>query len=68
MSSTSSSPTEMRTRSGLTPDVDLLLVGQLLVGRAGGVDDQRLGVADVGQVRDQPQLLDEAGARSPARP
>ena len=36
---------------------DLLLVGQLLVGGAGRVDHQRLGVADVGQVRDQLQAL-----------
>ena len=66
MSSTSSSPTEMRTRSGRDPGCDLLLVRQLLVGRAGRVDDQRLGIADVGQVRDQPQLLDEPRAGLPA--
>src|SRR5687768_5539783 len=38
----------------------LLGLAELLMGRAGGVDDQRLGVADVGEVREELQSLDEA--------
>ena len=67
-SSMSSSPIERRIISGSTPRGALLLVAQLLVGRAGRVDDQRLGVADVGQVREQLQPLDEAPAGLEAAP
>ena len=59
MSSTSSRPIEMRIMSGGLRQ-HLLLVAHLLVGGAGRVDHQRLGVADVGQVRDELQPLDEA--------
>src|SRR5690606_37315895 len=39
-----------------------LLFGQLLVRRAGRVNDQRLGVAQVGQQREQLDAVDEAAA------
>src|SRR3984893_17970292 len=38
----------------------------LLMGGAGGMNDQRLGVADIGEVADQPQALDEFLAGRPA--
>src|SRR6478672_7389082 len=41
---------------------NLLLLAQLLVSGAGGVDDQRFGVADVGEMRDQGQAFDETRA------
>ncbi len=43
-------PTDTRMRSGADAGRQLLLIGQLLVGGAGGVDDQRFGVADIGQM------------------
>ena len=39
------------------------LVGQLAMGRAGGMNHQALGVADVGQMAPELQRLDEAPAR-----
>src|SRR5579863_2234413 len=33
---------------------------QLLMCRAGGMDDQRLGVADIGEMRDELETVDEA--------
>ena len=42
--------------------VDLLLVRQLLVGGRPGVDSQRLGVADVGQVGDELEAIDHLAA------
>lgn len=41
----------------------LFAFGQLLVGRAGGVNDQRFRIADIGQVRTQLARIDELLAR-----
>ena len=62
MSATSSMPTDRRTVSGPAPAGNLLLVGKLAVRGRGRVDDQRLGVADIGQMREQLQRLDELHA------
>ncbi len=61
-SSTCSSPTDRRTRSSVVPVDDLLLWRQLGVGRRGRVDDQRLGVADVGEQREDLDVVDEPTA------
>lgn len=45
------------------PGRQLLVGRELLVGRAGGVDHQRLGVADVGQEREDLQPVDEGNRR-----
>src|SRR6185369_3381151 len=43
------------------------LVGiHLLMGGRGGMNDQRLGIADIGEMADQLQALDELAARGPA--
>ena len=62
MSSTCSMPMDSRMRSGRDARGPLLLFGQLLVRGASRVDDQRLGVAHVGQVREQLDAVDEAAA------
>ena len=49
-SSTDSRPTESADRPGRDPGGRQLVVAQLPVGGAGGVDDQALRVADVRQV------------------
>ena len=59
MSSMCSMPTESRTMSSVHAGRRELLVGQLGVRGGGVVDRQRLGVADVGQVAEQLQALDE---------
>src|SRR5690349_13134695 len=41
---------------------DPLLVAELAMGRRGGVDDQALGVADVGEVREQIDAVDQLHA------
>ena len=53
-------------RSGGDARGELLVVGQLLVGGAGRVDDQALGVADVGEEAEQLDAVDEppAGVRA----
>src|SRR5579859_6126817 len=43
-----------------------LLRAHLLMRGAGGVDHQRLGVTDIGEVRDQSHAVDEARARAAA--
>ena len=40
----------------------------LLMRRARGMDDQRLGIADIGEMRDEPQRFDEFAARRRVRP
>ena len=55
---------ELRRHAGLR----LLLGRQLRVRRRGRVDDQRLGVADVGQVAGQLDAVDELDAGRPCRP
>ena len=59
----SSMPTERRTSSGVTPVAACSSHGELLVRGGGGVDDQRLGVADVGQQGEQLDGVDELLAR-----
>ena len=44
------------------PSPRLLLVGELLVRRGGGRDDERLGVAHVGEVARKPHAVDELGS------
>lgn len=44
---------------------DALLVGQLLVRRRPGVDGERLGVADVGEVGDDLETVDDLAAGRP---
>ena len=44
---------------GSDPSVALLLDRKLGMGGGGGVDDQRFGVADVGQQREQLQRIDQ---------
>ena len=56
-------PTEMRTRSLVTPAVQLLLVAQLLVRGGCRVNDQALGVAQIGQVREDLHVVDQLAAR-----
>ena len=53
MSALSSMPIDSRTTSGPAPACDLLRVGQLAVRGRGRMDDQRAGVADIGEVREQ---------------
>ena len=62
MSLTSSMPTDSRTTSGPAPAGDLLLVGELAVRGRGRMDDQRAGVADIGEMREQLQRLDQLDA------
>ena len=52
-------PNQVRAHAGRP----LFLVGQLLVGRARRMNDQRFGVTDVGQKREQLHVVDEASAR-----
>ena len=68
MSSTSSMPTEMRTRSGPTPRRDERFVGELTMRGGRRMDDERAGIADVGEVAAQLARLDEPRAGgAPAR-
>ncbi len=60
MSSRSSTPTATRTMSSVTPAAAQPLVVEAAVGGGGGVDDERLGVAHVGQVRAELAGLDQA--------
>lgn len=48
---------------GLDASLDLLVSRQLLVGRRRGVDDERLGIANVGQVRSELDAVDEGLGR-----
>src|SRR5262245_12258319 len=48
-------PHHVRTGAGH----DLLLVGELAVRGRGRMDDERAGVADIGEVREQPHIRDE---------
>ena len=66
MSAGSSRPTERRIMSSREADSRELLGTELDMGGRGRVDHQRLGVADIGQVRGQRAALDEAGARRAA--
>ncbi len=59
MSRTSSMPTDRRIMSSVTPLAVLLGHRQLLVRRRGRMDHERLGVADVGQQREELQRVDE---------
>ncbi len=52
-SSASSIPMDTRTTSGRGTRSDLLLGGQLAVGRRGRVDDQRAGVAEIGDMAEE---------------
>ena len=63
MSSIDSMPTDMRTMSGSDARLQLLLVAHLPVRGRGRVDDQRLRVADVGEVAHELRGLDEVLAR-----
>ena len=63
MSSRVSMPTDRRTRPGVTP-VELLLGDvELAVRRARGVDREAAHVADVGEVAEQLETVDEVAAR-----
>ncbi len=62
MSFTSSMPTDRRTVSGPAPASVFCSSDKLAVGGRGRMDDQRLGVADIGEVREQLQRLDELHA------
>ncbi len=62
MSSLSSIPIDSRTTSGPAPACDLLRVGELAVRGRGRMDDQRAGVADIGEVREQLDVGDELDA------
>ena len=66
MSSGSSSPTEMRTRSSGTPAAASCSARELAVRGRPGVDHERADVADVGQVAAELHGLDEPLARGPA--
>ncbi len=50
-------------RSSVTPVVARSLGAQLRVGGAGGMDDERLGVADVGEPGEELHLVDDGLAR-----
>ena len=63
MSSMCSMPTLRRTSSGVIPPLALLLLVELRVGRRGRVDGQALGIAHVGQVREELQRVDELPPR-----
>ena len=69
-SSMCSRPTDRRTRSGGDAGRRLLFGRELLVGRAGGMDDQALRVADVGQQAEQLDAVDQppAGLEPPLTP
>jgi hypothetical protein len=51
-----SMPTDRRTSSGVMPAGGLLLLAELRVGGGGGMDGQALGVAHVGEVREELEL------------
>ena len=63
MSESVSRPMQSRTRSGVTPVVTCSCLGQLGVGGRRGVDRQATDVADVGEVAEQLETLDEAAPR-----
>ena len=56
-------PTERRTRPGVTPVVSCSLGVELAVRRARGVDREAAHVADVGEVAEQLEAVDEVPAR-----
>ena len=63
MSSRSSRPIESRTSSGVTPAASCSDAAELLMRGRGRVDHQAARIADVGQMREQLQAVDEAPAR-----
>jgi hypothetical protein len=62
MSLTSSMPTDRRTTSGTGAGSHLLLGRELAVGGRGRVNDQRAGVADIGQMREHLEAFHELDA------
>ena len=62
MSSAVSMPIDSRTTSGPAPAATSCVLVELAVGGRGGVDDQRAGVADVGDVAEQLAVVDQAHA------
>ena len=68
MSLAASSPMERRTSSSPTPAALSCRRVHLLVRGAGGMDHQRLGVADIGEMAREPQRLDEFARRPRGRP
>ena len=68
ISSSDSRPTDRRIISGEHAGGALLVLGQLPVRRRRRMDDQRLRVADVGEMREELHGLDEALAGARRRP
>jgi hypothetical protein len=64
MSSTVSRPDRQADHVGPGAGGDLLLGAELAVRGRGGVDDERAGVADVGDVGDQLAVVDDPDAAS----
>ncbi len=68
MSSSVSRPTDSRIISGVDAGGALLVLVELAMRRRRRVDDQRLRVADVGEVRQELHRLDELLAGAARRP